>query len=224
MKNFKLFLKVKIFNFKDKIFTIFNFYKNFKYFLLDSVFSFIYLFINPYREVRIFNQKKGLSDIYTYGETPIKTIYKIAKESNIDKKSNFLELGSGRGNVSFFIRLIFKCKVTAIEWVDKLINISKFLNKIFYLRIIFLKKDMFEISFNNFTHIYLYGTCLNEKEILKFTDKFKKESKKAKIITISYDLNFYDKDYKTTKSFDVDFAYGKTKAYINILKEHRNGE
>jgi hypothetical protein len=217
MNNFFLYFKVQYLNFKDKIFSI-KFYKNIKYFFLDLFFSFIYLFFNPYREVRIFNQKKGFSNIYTYGETYLKTFEKIAKIANIDEKSNFLELGSGRAKISFFIRVIFKSKVSSIEWVDKLINISKFINKIFFTKILFIKEDMFEVSFKNFTHIYLYGTCLERKEILKIIDKFKIDSKNAKIITISYSLNEYDKNYKTINSLDVDFAYGKTKAYINILK------
>lgn len=217
MDNFNLYFKVKYLNLKDKIFS-FKFYKNIKYFFLDIFFSFIYLFFNPYREVRIFNQKKSFLNIYSYGETYLKTFEKIAKLANINEKSNFLELGSGRGKVSFFIRLIFKAKVSSIEWVDKLINISKLINKFFFTKILFIKEDMFKVSFKNFTHIYLYGTCLEKKEIYKLIEKFKIDNKNAKIITISFALNEYDKAYKTINSLDVDFAYGKTKAYINILK------
>jgi hypothetical protein len=217
MDNFKLFFKVKYLNLKDKIFS-FKFYKNIKYLFLDLFFSFIYLFINPYREVRVFNQKKGFLNVYTYGETYLKTFEKIANLANINEESNFLELGSGRAKISFFVRLIFRSKVSSIEWVDKLINISKFINKIFFTKILFIKEDMFKVSFKNFTHIFLYGTCLEKKEINKLIKKFKMDSKSAKIITISFALNEYDKNYKTLKSLDVNFAYGKTKAYINVLK------
>ncbi len=214
----KLFIKVKIYLFKDKIFTVCNLYKNRKFFLLDTLFSIIYFFINPFKTAKKFAIKNNLKDIYTFGETSYRTIATICKEVNIVQDDTFLELGSARGKMCFFTSHFIKCKTVGIEWIPIFIKISKFLSKLFCQNLKFVKQDFFKYDFAEYSVIYLMGTCLEDRHIIKLCKKFSKIKKNAKIITISYSLSEYDKSFKTVKEFKVSFPWGNTNAYINIKR------
>ena len=215
----KVYFKTKIFEIKYFLKTVKKFYYKPVFALFDLFFSLTYFFINPYRISRKFLEKKLKENCYVYGETPYVTMDKIAKQTDLKESDLFLELGSGRGKSSFFIAFFYKCKIEAVEWIltfKKIANFFKTVLKVKNLK--FIHNDMFNMNFEKYDVIYLYGSTLEENEILKLIDKFKKMKKTSKIITISYSLSDYDKYFFTKKSFNVYFAYGRTTAYINQIR------
>jgi len=144
---------------------------------------------------------------------------KIIKLFKIPSNVTFLELGAGRGKMSFWLYFFFKYKVIAIEQVPIFVKIANFFIKLFRIKKIqFLCSDMFAFDLKDIDIIHLYGTTLPTKKIKALINKFKKLSSSVKIITISYALDQYDKDFICKKSFDISFPWGKTKAYLNIKK------
>lgn len=221
-KKFKLFLKVKIYFFKQWLFTFKRYYPNYKFFTFDVFFSSIYFFLNPYRITSKFLEKKYDKKVYEYGETPLTQIENLSKICQISKNTNFLELGAGRGKISFWLHFFVKCKILAVEQVPIFVKIGVFLKKLFRAKNLnFSCNDFFEIDMQNFDIIYLYGTTLKDTKINLLIEKFKKLKSSVKIITISYSLEEYDKSFKTLKSFDISFPWGKTKAYLNVKRSFK---
>ena len=212
-----LFFKIKIYQAKEFIKVVKRYYSNIKFLFFDLFFNFIYLFINPYRVSKNYLKKRSFKNIHVYGETPITTFEKIIKNAQVTNGSYVLELGAGRGKISFWLSFFKKSKILAVERIEVFVKIANFMAKIFRRNnLTFLSKDMLDLEFNKFTHVYLYGTCLSDKEINFLIKKFYNLPFSAKIITISYPLSEYDKNFKVIKSFDVSMPYGTTKAYINI--------
>jgi len=217
-KKFLFFLKIKIYFFCDWIKTVNRYYSNIQFMFFDICFNFIYLFFNPYRISRRYLEKKLHKKIYDYGETSLIEIEKIIKNFKIQPNSKILELGAGRGKVSFWLYFFYNCHITAIEQIPFFIKMANFFKKIWKMENIkFLCKDFYDYEFENFDFIYLYGTTLNDEKIKILINKFKKLLS-VKIITISYSLNEYDDNFICIKDFDITFPWGKTKVYLNIKK------
>ena len=214
---FKTYLKVKLFDLKEQIYVISNFYKNFRFSCIDISLKLFYLFINPYRISKKFLKRKNTPYIHLYGETPLSTFEKIVNECNISPSNSVLELGSGRGRCSFWLSEFVGCKVVAIEWIPIFHKIASFISKLYRSKeIYFHNSDMTTSDLGNPDVIFLYGTCLSDKEIHLLIDKFKVMKNDIKIITISYSLADYNILFRSTKSFSVSFPWGNTICYINI--------
>ncbi|KPK33057.1 MAG: hypothetical protein AMS24_02345 [Chlamydiae bacterium SM23_39] len=210
----KIYFNVKILNFLDQIY-IFQYYKNLKYCFLDIFFIFIYLFINPYKISKKFLFKKNKKNIYMYGETPIKTLKRIVEECDISSKDKLIDLGAGRLKTSFWLSNIVGCNILAIEQIPIFTKIAFFLKKIFMIKNVKIKNDDFlKIDYEEATIIYLYGTCLEDYEIKKISEKIKNNTK---VISISYSLSHYfPKQYNLIKVFPVAFPWGETKCYFCV--------
>ncbi|MBN2479610.1 MAG: hypothetical protein JXA94_05230 [Parachlamydiales bacterium] len=213
-----LYFKTKKFDFTQQLIVFKKYYKNPKFAFFDILICFVYLFINPYRLSKRFLQKKGFfENLDVYGETPYRTLHKIISEADLTDEDIFLELGSGRSKTCFFISFFKKCKVYGVEWIPTFVKIANFFKKLFFLEnLTFLNKNMFDLDMSKFTFIYLYGTCMEDDEIKMLIDNFKKN---VKIVTISYPLSDYDTSFKMVKSFEVEFNWGKTVAYLNVKGE-----
>ena len=180
----------------------------------DVTLDMLYLFQNPYRISRKFLQKRGETDIYQYGETPESTMHWICINAGLYMDDHFFELGAGRGKAALFVADFFGCDVTAIEQIPEFVRKAKLVNKMFSLGVHFRCEDYLESDLSKATIIYLFGTCLTEEQIKKLCTKF---LPKQKIISISYPLSDYDARYKITAKFPVEYPFGKTDAYINVL-------
>jgi hypothetical protein len=125
-------------------------------------------------------------------------------------------MGAGRGRCAFWLSEFVGCRVCAVEWIPLFHNISLFISKIFRFKgLTLVKDDMFNMDFQNFDIIFLYGTCLEDDEIYLLIEKLKKAGKKVKIITISYPLSAYDPSYSTIIHFPVLFPWGTADCYLN---------
>ena len=179
----------------------------------DLRLRFSYLFLNPYRHVRKYLQKKGVINPYQYGETPLKTIEDLIEAAGgLKKFQYFADLGAGRGRLCYFVQKKYECKVFAFEQMEKFVKKGeKLFPNVHFILGNFLSKDLSSIDL-----IYLYGTMMTECEIIEFVKKVKG---KTRVITISYPLTDYDSRFKVLKKINVNFSWGNTVGYVQCLRK-----
>lgn len=178
------------------------YYKSPKFALIDLSFGLVALFINPYRVCRKFLQKQGAEEIYAYGETPYTTYEKIARECGIGPQDTWVEMGSGRGKGCFWLNHFIGCQVVGVEQIPQFIRLSRFLQRLFWMRgVRFDKQDIEAADLKGATVIYLYGVW----PALKVAPG-------VKVITMSEPLE----GYRVLKSFWVRFPWGRTRCYLQV--------
>jgi hypothetical protein len=172
-----------------------------------------YFFVNPYRAVRKFLQKRGESNPHQYGETPLNVIESLIDAAGgLKKYQYFADLGAGRGRMSFFVQKMYGCKVFAYEQLEVFVKKGmKLFPKVQFIAGDFLEKDLSKMDL-----IYLYGTMMKEEEILEC---IKKIGRNSRVITISYPLTDYDSRFQVIKKIDVKFPWGETKGYVQCLRK-----
>lgn len=201
----------------ESIRVIFKYYPT-KFLFLDLMLLKEYLFKNPHRVSRDFLIKSGKKNIYVYGETPLTTLDKVCTSFQILSHDTVYELGSGSGRTSFWLHSFIQCKVRGIDHLPEFIEKAERVKKAFRLHgIEFLKEDMFQLDMSKATVIYLYGTCLKDREIRRLITQFKELPRTTRIITVSYPLSDFDKDFSTQKKIEGSFPWGKTEIYLNSL-------
>lgn len=184
----------------DRIETIQKYYRSPKFALLDLTYSFFNVFSNPYRVCRKFNQKIGLENIHTYGETPFSTYERIVQLAGVTEGDTWIEMGSGRGRGCFWLAHFVRCRVIGIEWVPSFIRLSKLIKALFQMKnTTFIKEDLSDVSTSFATFIYLYGLW-PEIEI----------PPKVKVITTGEPL----KGFTVLNSFWIRFPWGRTRAFV----------
>ena len=189
---------------------------------LDRALLTAYIFKNPYAISKNYLKKRNEKEIHIYGETPLMTYEKMAKEVNLEPTDTFLELGSGRGRGALFLHHFFKCQVIGIERIPQFVKLSRHLaHKYHQGRVSFICGDMIKVDLPEATIIYLYGTALTDEEITSLIQKLKKYPKGTKIISVSYPLTDYDeKAFHIEKSFSASFPWGETESYIQTVSHH----
>lgn len=206
--------------FKSKIFEYYEqkrvekrFYSHSRFKEKDLALLAAYEGISPYEISRKFLKSRGALSIHAYGETPLLSMEQMALMAEITSNDTVIELGAGRGRAALFLAEYLGCTVIAYEWIplfcEKMVSSKK-------LKMI--PKSMFEGDFTKATVIYLYGTMLEEDEILQLISRFPRH---AKILTVSYPLSEYSDLYQTAKSETVRFPWGKTKVYLNEFAPFR---
>jgi hypothetical protein len=179
-----------------------------KFFKIHFAFQKAYLGINPFRVSRMFLQREGAEDVYTYGETPVTTFHKIVGECGITQDDVFYELGCGRGLGMFWLNQYIGCKVVGIEKIPLFVRIG---NQLSRKEVSFKNENILNVDFCDGTVFYFYGTGFEEEFIRRLVKKFKQLPKGIKIITVSYPLS----DFKVIKEFEVVFPWGKAAIYLS---------
>ncbi|AYK63029.1 Class I SAM-dependent methyltransferase [Bacillus subtilis] len=153
------------------------------------------------------------------------TIKKLVDNSNINSKSNILDIGSNTGHSSFLLKMLTDAKVTGIDIRNDLVEISKKICDYVDLNVDFICGDIKDMPFENkeFTHIITTGTlaflsnghqkaleemhrvlvnngvaidtCLYYK-IKPPKDVIKRASQKLESELLNYDLNQYKELYE----------------------------
>ena len=199
-----------------------RYYKSQSFREVDKGLLEFYLFQNPYQISRRYLKRARAKDIHVYGETPLMTFEKVAKEANICKDDVVLELGSGRGRGALFLNDFFKCQVIGVERIPHFVKIARHITHKHQVKgVEFLCHNFTQADvLANATCIYLYGTCLEDLEITELIETLKKCSKGTRIVTVSYPLTDYDKDnrFLLEKSFSVSFPWGETEAYLQTVR------
>ncbi|MCY3974176.1 MAG: methyltransferase domain-containing protein [Simkaniaceae bacterium] len=176
-----------------------------------------YIFLSPYRISKRYLKKHKANDLYTYGETPLRTMEAIAKKVGIRPTDRVLDLGSGRGRAALFLTHFYNCTVIGIERIPQFVKLASHVAEKFRLeRSSFIHADFLKADWPRVNVIYLYGLCCDKKEIRGIIRQLKTSQKKVRIITIGYPLEEYDKEesFTTTDTFPASFNWGEGEAFL----------
>ena len=191
-----------------------RYYRHKRFASLDLTLSILYLFSNPYRMCRKFSQSKGLKEIYTYGETPLKTLEQIVQAFHVTPADRWLELGCGRGRTCLWLSTWLGCSVRGVDWVPAFIARASLLLKLFSLpNLTFQNSSIFHTDFSWPTVVFLYSTCMSDEEIQSLLLSMNPLPPNAKVITISSPLNH--PQYPLVRSLKISLPWGKTRAYLH---------
>lgn len=216
-----LLLQVQSIHFFEYLKVIFFYYRNFSFLKIDLNLIFLYLFKNPFRISKFFLLEKKQKDIYTYGETPLTTLEHIAKKCQISKEDTVFELGTGRGRACFWLQQFIQCKVIGIEYVPEFIANAEAIKKRYHLeRVEFRQEDMLKADVTGATVIYLYGSCLEDKQIEQLIENLSCLPQGTKIISVSYPLTDYTLKplFEIMNCFEAKFPWGTAEVYLQYRK------
>lgn len=212
-------IRISLFSLGELPRTLVYYVRNWTFCKLDLALHLLYLFKNPYRISKEFLSKRGEPLIYAYGETPLSTLEKIAKEGELSSSDHFFEMGSGRGRGCFWIHQFVHCRVKGIEYIPLFVERSNRLAKWQNLQDIqFILSDWQDLSYQEATFIYLYGSNMDEKEIKRLLSKLKELSSGTKVVTVSWSIPEYDRSstFRVIKEFEGSYPWGKASLYLNI--------
>lgn len=196
-----------------------QFYRNPRFCKIDLSLFILYFGESPFIISKRFLTSRGDDNLYSYGETPLTSLKKISKECQIHSSDTVFELGCGRGRTSFWLNSFIKCNVVGIDFVPEFIQKANLIKERFGLNgVRFLLQDMFEANIQNATVVYLYGTCLNDTQIMQLIEKFKTLPPGTKIITVSYPLTDYSSDFEVMNRFTVPYTWGEADIYLQMKK------
>lgn len=192
------------------LFVAFRYYRKPAFLFTDLLLAIHYLWRNPHQVSK---------NLCIYGETPLTTLDRIARECRILSDDKVYELGCGSGRTLFWLRTFVKCQVVGIDFIPTFIRRADKIKK--WLRfdsIDFKLRDLFEGDYADATVVYLYGTCLEDGEIERLIDRFSTLKPGTRVITVSYPLTDYSTDFTLVKQFSAHFPWGKAAIYLNHYK------
>lgn len=212
-------LTVKCRNLMEYLRVVYKYYRNLSFAKIDGSLVLMYLFDNPFSISSRYFIHRPNNEEFTYGETPLTTFEKIAKEARISYRDTVYELGCGRGRICFWLNRFIGCKVTGFELIPEFIVRAKRIQRKLKIKNVEFKEENFlNTDFKNATVVYLYGTCLEESSIKALIQRFQDLPKGARIITVSYALSEYtDKPlFEIMKRFPARFTWGEGDVYIQV--------
>lgn len=212
MNLFFLNLKVSVLQWIENLRIALKYYDKTAFMKADLALLSLYFFENPFSISKRFHRLREDPEVYVYGETPITTFEKIAKEANIKHHDVVYELGSGRGRIAFWLSSYLDCKTVGIEEIpDFVLKANQVIKKQGIQNLSFIGDNFLNVDFKPGNIFYLYGTCLDEETIEALTKKFKKGDK---VISVSYPLTDYSNRFKILKQFPAKFTWGYGDVYI----------
>ncbi len=219
----KLNLKLTISSFLEQCRVIYCYYHNAKFRKADILLRSHYLLCNPYRVSRKFLQEQDKKEIYTYGETPLTSMEKIANNCGITQEDTVFEMGSGRGLACFWLSEYLGCQVVGIEFVPTFVkNANQVVERLHLQNVSFRCEDMITSDLSGATVVYLHATCLPEEDLILLKEKLAKLPPGTKIITVSYplieDLN-QTSPFQLMHIFRAPFTWGITEVYLQTVKD-----
>ena len=187
-------LKVTLYRLVHFVHTVFCYYPKFLW--TDLKMASHYLLSGPYKLTE------------EYGETPLATLDKMAREFRILSKDTVLELGCGTGRTCFWLKRFVGCRVIGVDHSRSFIEKARKVGS----DVEFRMEDMLKTKLNA-NILYFYGTSFPDDFIRKLAKRFKSQ----KVITVSFPLSDYDKRFKVEKVIVGSFPWGKTEIYLNSL-------
>lgn len=218
MKNLFLHLKVVGFTFFEEGKVLFRYYRRLKFALLDIALHLVYFFQSPYHISKGFWKKRGASNVYLYGETPLSTLDQIAKECRLLSHDHILDLGCGRGRSAFWLAYFVGCTVHAVDIIPTFIRRAERLKKWGKIdRAHFEAVEISHLPFEKASVIYFYGSSYSDEFIEKVVEKCRSLKKGTKIISVSYPLTEFCKEplFEVKKSFLAKYPWGTTEVFLH---------
>ncbi len=195
-----------------------NYYSKFIFLKVDLSLLSLYIFQNPFRICKRFFIQEGKKEGHVYGETALFILETLATKCPITSKDLFFELGCGRARSCFWLALFTGCQVVGVEKVPAFIHKAQKIKAKFGLTSVeFRCEDFFSTDLSGGTIYYLYQTCLSEEEIAALIKRLIELPTTAKIVTVSYALNEFDRgknQFVTVDQFEANFLWGKAQIFI----------
>jgi len=204
-----------LYNLIQKVKEFFLFFPDMRFFFLDLSLYVLYLFSPPFRLRKSEGHELPVTfDELTYGETYYFTARDILKKVNFTSDDMFIDVGSGRGKMVFFVSMYFHARATGIDILPTFINRSNYLSEKLKLEHThFILSDGRTFDFSSGTVIYLAGTCFSDSSVSLLLKSLRAAPEGAKIITLSYPLKA---DYLKLISKEIKyFSWGKSTVFIH---------
>jgi SAM-dependent methyltransferase len=176
---------------------------------------------SPFAVSKEFLMKRGEQDIYKYGETPLTTLEKIVNECQLSEKDTVFEMGCGRGRTCLWLNYFVGCKVVGIEYIPTFVERANKIKQKFGLKEIeFRQEDFLQSDLTGATVVYLYGSCLEDRDIEQLVEKFAQLPSGTKIVTVSYPVTDYTSKpvFEVMKRFPAQFTWGEGDVFIQLRK------
>lgn len=205
-------LKVSFLNLYDYLRTVIHFYPNINFAKADIALLSLYFFDNPFSISKRFHRLREDPEVYVYGETPIITLNKIAKEAQIKDTDTVYELGAGRGRAAFWFNRVIGCNTVAIEEIPDFVSrANQVIRKQNIQNLKFIHDDFIDADLSKGNVFYLYGIFLDDIAITKLANKLKDGDT---VISVSYPLSDYSDKFRLVKHFPAKFTWGWGDVYI----------
>lgn len=214
-------LKVTFRSLWEFIQDIFHYYGCWGFVKADLAMLGYYLFSNPYRIHRRFLEERGAKDVYTYGETPLRSLEEIAKHAKISAKDTVFELGCGRGTSVFWLATILKCKAVGVDYVPTFIERANKIQELCKIENVeFRQEDMLSTDLSSGNVFYFYGTSSTRPFVEALIKRLKELPSGTRVITVSYPLTSYagGDTFEVMEVFPVHYTWGEAQVYVHYRK------
>lgn len=202
-------------SFLDYIWILFHSNSSFR--KVDTALLRLYVWENPYTISKRFLEERGETEVYAYGETPLRSMQHIVQECGLTSADTIFELGCGRGRTCFWLALCLHAKVIGIDYIPGYIKKAEQVRIKYGLEdLLFKCEDFLEADLLQATAIYLHGTCMSDADILRLSEKLLKLPQGTKVITVSFSLSDYPGGtrWELIKKFPAQFSWGCADVYL----------
>lgn len=167
----------------------------------------------PYRLAQQIYQSAGM-DPYSYGETPLWTIYRLFKMLKLPPGTRVLDLGAGDFKLVFFWETVFGYDAMGIEQIPDFCRHALALkNQLSKEKVTVIEGNFLEMPLPECDVAFLFGSNLSDEAIYTLIDQLRHI---PRVITVSYPLSDYSKLFCTQQTFELPFLFGKTTVYLNL--------
>ena len=180
---------------------------------IDRLFKKQYRFFYDYTVARRFYKKQKYENCNQYGPTPIFTIKKIAKAFKLKPGDSLLDLGCGTGRHLHFLEKIFGVKCFGIEMIEDFYRFCKRVTQGCDTQV--RCSDLRVANLSGFHWIFFFATSFDDLLIKEMCEKFLLQARNSGIITVSFPLSAYNKNFQIEKEITVSYPWGRTKCYLN---------
>ena len=149
----------------------------------------------------------------TIGHTPYFSIQQIMSRVPVTKKSRFIDLGSGQGELVFYMAIRYGVPSTGIDIIQTYIQVAKRIRQ--QLKIAnaqFLEGDVLNRDLSKYDIVWVSPTCFNEQSRTKISRQCEKLGSGAYVISISYPIE--SDSFEAIDYFSALFSWGQATVYI----------
>ena len=187
--------------------------RSWRFALLDFVFGLIAFVANPYRICRKFLERRGETNVFAYGETPLTEFEKLMKAAGLAAGDTYVELGSGRGKTCLWAALFVGCKVRGVEWVPGFVRMAQRVARGLGIQAEFAQGSMLETSLRNASVVYFYGI---DRDVGPLIQLFEEMAPGARLVTISEPVP--SGAFVVQRVVQVAFPWGHTDAFVQVRR------
>ena len=173
---------------------------------IEKRFRSSYRFCNPYRVSRQYLEALGEEDVHKYGEIPLLALDQIGKALDLGPDDHVVDMGCGRGRGVFFLNERFGCRATGVEQVPLFVKKARRIQP--GLHVDFRLENMLKTNLNGVSAVYLYGSCLDDREIQVLQRLFSKQP--LKLATVSFAFEAFEVD----QVIELDLPWGRAECFI----------